>query len=147
MDHTFHFYSQPSYRGGANFPIFTGSRRQRGGGIFGSLGRMFAPIAKRVGKRLLSHGIGLARDVAEDVLSGKNIKESIVNRGKSRAVSLGKDAARTMLGHGYRRRRKPSRKHAPVKRLRKSSSRKRKRSAKSVSRKRPAKRRRVTSNF
>ena len=49
MDHTVHFYSQPSYRGGANFPIFTGSRRQRGGGIFGSLGRMFAPIAKRVG--------------------------------------------------------------------------------------------------
>ena len=145
MDHTANFHSQPSYRAGANFPVFTGSRCQRGGGIFGSLRRMFAPIAKRVGKKLLSHGIGLARDVTENVLSGKNIKKSIANCGKSRAISFGKEATRSMLGHG--RRRKPSSKHAPVKHLWKGSSRKRRHSTKSFSRKRSGKRRRVRSNF
>ena len=71
MDNTVNLYSQPSYQGGANFPLFAGSRRQRGG----SLGRMFAHIEKRVGKKLLSYGVCLARNVAEDILSGKNIKE------------------------------------------------------------------------
>ena len=80
MDYTANFYSQPSYRGGASFPVFSGSRRQRGGGIFGSLGKMFLPIAKRVGKKLLREGVGLARDVAQDVMSGKDIKESLINR-------------------------------------------------------------------
>ena len=51
MDDTLAFYSRPSteYRGGG-FPVFAGSRRQRGGGIFGSLKRFFLPIAKNVGK-------------------------------------------------------------------------------------------------
>ena len=89
MDYTADFYSQPSYRGGASFPIFTGSIRQRGGGIFGSLGKILA-VTKRVGKKLLSHGVGLARDVAQDVMSGQNIKESLINRGKSPAMSMGR---------------------------------------------------------
>ena len=109
---------------------------------------MFASIAKRVGKKLLSHGIGLGRYVGEDVLNGKNIKESIVNRGKSQAVSFVKEAARSMLGHVRGRRRKSSLKHAPVKHLRKSSSHKRRHSVSlKVSLKCPAERRRGASNF
>ena len=32
-------YSQPTYSGGGGIPFFAGSRRQFGGGIFGSLAR------------------------------------------------------------------------------------------------------------
>jgi len=98
MDDTLAFYSRPShqFRGGA-FPVFTGSRRQRGGSIFGSLKRFFVPIAKSVGRNLLNRGLGLARDVAEDALAGKNIKSSLVNRGKAAAIDVGKSTAKEGL--------------------------------------------------
>ena len=137
MDKTAEFYSRPSYefRGG-NFPVFAGARRQRGGSIFGSLKRLFMPIAKKVGKSLFSHGIGLAQDVMQDTSSGSSFKDSIKRRGKSRAINFGKDAARhglntlsDMIGKGGRR-----------------VSRKRKRRAKS-SKRRPKKKRRTTTNF
>ena len=70
-----------------------------------------APIAKGVGEKLLSHGNDLARVVADDILSGKTIQESIVTRGQSRVVSLGKEILRNILGHSHKRRCK----NAPVK--------------------------------
>lgn len=160
MDATALFYSHPSV--GAGFPVFAGARRQRGGGIFGSLKNFFLPMAKKLGRNLLHQGVGLARDIAQDALEGKNIKNAFLDRGKSRAVNFGKSAAHeglsalsNMIGKGgrhARRRRKPvkrisrkraSRKKATRKRKsRKSASRKRKRSAKSTH-KRPAKRRRT----
>ena len=160
MDSTASFYSQPShdFRGGG-FPVFAGSRRQRGGGIFGTLKSSFAPVAKTVGKSLLSHGLGLARDVAHDALAGRSIKDSLLDRGKSRAVTFGKSTLSNMIGKGSRRagRRRRSRKRG-LKRKSRSSSRKRtshsrkavsrKRKARSVSsHRRKAKRRRRASNF
>ena len=165
MDHTAEFYMRPSYEfHGSGFPVFHGARRQRGGGIFGSLGKMFAPIAKKVGKKLLSHGVGLAKDIASDVLAGKNIKDSFISRGKATASNLGRSMLNDGLsglsqmigqGKGRRRLRAKRRRHSSrkrqVKRLARSrsrtkTSRKRKRPAKSSS-KRPAKRRRVSFNF
>ena len=60
MDQTAYFYSRPShdFRGGA-FNVFTGSRRQRGGAIFGSLKGAFMPIAKNLGKVALATGVAL----------------------------------------------------------------------------------------
>ena len=161
MDATALFYSHPSV--GAGFPVFAGARRQRGGGIFGSLKNFFLPTVKKWGRQLFSHGIGLAKDVAQDALQGKNIKKALIDHGKSRAFDFGKTAAKqglsaleNMIGKGssYRRRRRrvkrisrkrPSRKRQPHKRVsRKSTSRKRK--AKSTS-KPKAKRRRTASNF
>lgn len=137
MDKTVEFYSRPSYeyRGGS-FPVFVGSRRQKGGSIFGSLKRLFMPVAKKVGKSLLSQGVGLAQDVMKDANSGTSLKESFKRRGRSRAINFGKTAARhglntlsDMIGQGRRR-----------------VSRKRKRRAKS-SKRRPNKKRRITTNF
>ena len=48
------------------------------------------PVAKNLGKSLLSHGLGLARDVTNDALAGKNIKSSLMDRGKAQAVNFGK---------------------------------------------------------
>ena len=39
-------YSQPTYTGGGGIPFFAGSRRQFGGGIFGSLARLVMPAVK-----------------------------------------------------------------------------------------------------
>ena len=118
MDYTADFYSRPSSRG-SGFPIFSASRRQRGGSVLGSLKKVFVPIAKTVGKKLLSSGIGLATAVKSDVLAGKNFTQSIKSRGKAQAVNFGKDALRTVLGNTLGRR--PSRKCASS---RKSAKRK-----------------------
>lgn len=172
MDHTAAFYSRPSSHVGGGFNVFAGSRRQRGGGIFGTLKNFFLPVAKNIGKSLFSHGVGLAKDVARDAMEGKSIKDSLMNRGKSRALDFGKSAVRegvgtlsNMVGKGGRRAprkrkakiRKTIRRRKPV-RKRKNKPRQRRRpiSSKTVSRKRRkpvktsrhnAKRRRTVTNF
>lgn len=156
MDDTLAFYSRPSheYRG-AGFPVFAGSRRQRGGSIFGSLKRLFLPVAKNIGKNILKSGIGLARDVASDAMMGKDIKDSLLKRGKAAAFDVGSSAAKEglsamseLIGSGsrrYRRRHRSLRKRRRTMK-RKSVSRKpasRKRKARSKSIRRRAKRRRT----
>ena len=124
MDRTASFYAQPSYGGG--FPVFSGSRRQRGGGIFGALARVALPFAKRIGTSLLKKGarqaIGLAQDVASDVVAGKNIGQSIKSHGKSRLKQFGRRALATgakelsnftVAAPKASRKRKASRKKAP----------------------------------
>ena len=97
MDRTASFYAQPSYGGG--FPIFSGSRRQRGGSIFGALARVALPLAKRVGTSLLRTGarqaIGLASNIADDVIAGKNIGQSFKTHGKSHLKQFGRSALKT----------------------------------------------------
>ena len=162
MDYTADFYSRPSneFRGGG-FPVFSGSRRQRGGGFFGSLKNFFLPIAKKLGRSLFTQGVGLANDVAFDTMEGKNIKESLKERGKARAVKFGKSAARegmsalsNMIGKGSRRvstrrkrlrrrKSKPARRHTRRRAIsRKATSRKRRSRTKSTHRSK-AKRRRT----
>ena len=105
MDRTAHFYSQPSYAGaGGGFPVFTGSRRQRGGGIFGALARMVAPAITKVGKTALrSFGqniAGLASDVAQSALRGEGIagvKQTLRQQGLKRLKNVGSTALRTTM--------------------------------------------------
>ena len=159
MDHTAAFYMRPSYEfHGSGLPVFAGSRRQRGGSIFGSLKRFFTPIAKFVGRNLLSHGVGLAQDVASDVLAGKNVKDSFLSHGKSRATNLGKSVLKeglsslsNMVGQGKRRSTKSKKRPKRIKRKLKrvvpkrstnATSRKRKKQT-SIHHKRSAKKRRL----
>jgi hypothetical protein len=165
MDPTADFYSRPSYdfRGGGGFPVFSGSRRQRGGGFLGTLKSFFRPIAKTLGKALLTSGIGFATKVAADAASGKGIKRSFMQHGKEHAVDLGRTAAKqgvnvltNMIGKGSRRAPRKrlyrkalkKRKHhrRSISRKRRAPSRKRRAPSKSI-RKRKAKKRRVTVNF
>ena len=75
MDSVAQFYSQPSYVGGVNFPVYAGSRRQAGGsGIFGMLKRAIVPVLKSSGKALGRQALGLVTDVAGDVLQGRNFE-------------------------------------------------------------------------
>ena len=94
MDRTANFYSQPSYHGGG-FPIFTGARRQRGGGIFGALKTMLMPIAKSALKRGLKGAVNVGMNVANDMIEGKNFKQSITQHGKRELKNV---AQHTMRG-------------------------------------------------
>ena len=145
MDRTAAFYSAPSYRyGGGAMPVFSGSRRQRGGSIFGAFKRLFMPIITSLGKKLAKKGaqqaVGLAGDVVKDAFMFKDIKQSLANNGKKRAFDFGKYAAeeglaglQNMIGSGKRRRksrRRPRtnlRKRKPSVKRRKSKPRKRRR--------------------
>ena len=148
MDHTADFYSRPSqeFRGGA-FPVFSGSRRQRGGGFFGSIKNFFMPILKKLGKNLLSEATGLVGDVTKDTLMFRDPRTSLKNNARKRLINVGKDAAQDTLeaaskligsGNKRRKRRRKSMKTRKRKTTRRAKSR-RSTSRKRVSRKRRAK--------
>lgn len=80
MDATAQFYSHPSYVG-RGLPVYSGSRRQSGGSIFGALGRMILPILRPLGKSLAKRAVGVASNVAMDALDGRKIGESLKRRG------------------------------------------------------------------
>ena len=127
MDRTAHFYAQPSYVRGGIMPVFSGSRRQRGGSILGALKSVFMPVLRTVGRKAVQGALGLATDVIGDVTSGQDFASSIKRRGVNRAKRLGGDIlstavkqVKTAIGPGQRapatRRAAPSRKRrAPTK--------------------------------
>lgn len=173
MDRTANFYSRPSHDfHGGSFHVFSGSRRQRGGSIFGSLKKFFSPIAKSLGSAALASGIGLVKDVAQDGMLGKNLKDSLIKHGKARGRNFANTALQTvtkqgllnnlasMIGKGartQRRRRKVKRVHRtkrrPSRRRRRpvsrkaGASRKRRKRGKSTPHRNAKRRRTTVANF
>ena len=127
MDRTAAFYSAPSYhyRGAGGFPVFSGSRRQRGGGILGSLAKMAMPMLKTVGKAALGQAVGFAKDVATDIAQGRNVRQSLKNRGLKRL----KNTAMTSLSNIVGKRSTPSGKRHAGKNSRSQPPRKKRRQA------------------
>ena len=84
MDYTASFYSKPSYIGGGI--VFSGARRQKGGNILGSLKTIVLPVLKSVGRKFSriasKQALGLASGIVADAIAGKNVKQSLINRGK-----------------------------------------------------------------
>ena len=77
MDATAHFYSSPT-----GFTPFSGSRRQFGGGIFGSLARALVPKLKDFGKAAARRALTTATNVASDVAQGASIGDALKSHGK-----------------------------------------------------------------
>ena len=94
MDRTASFYAQPSYTRGAGLPIYSGSRRQRGGSVLGALKSFFMPLIGKVAKRGVSSAVNVAKNVALDAITGKNLTQSLKRRGINEAKSLGIDIAK-----------------------------------------------------
>ena len=136
MDHTATFYSRPSYVGGAG-PIFTGARRQRGGSVLGAIKSIVSPLLSGVGnsikKNAMNNALGLATDVVGDMISGKNVKSSFLNRAKERGLRTLKQTFAEVMP--VRRKRKP------VKRMKKRVVGKKQRGSGRKSRKPSRKRR------
>ena len=82
-------YSGPSYVQGG-YPVFAGSRRQVGGGILGSIGRLVFPALKKVAVPLLKKAgrslLSIGTNVAADALSGKNFQDSLQQHGRAAAL-------------------------------------------------------------
>ena len=127
MDYTARFYSGPTY-GSGGFPVFSGSRRRRrGGSFFGSLANLAMPMLKGLAKKGATQAIGLAKDVAGDVIAGRNVKDSIMRHGMRRAKRLGSDVLGTALGSMPKRQKTtvPSRKRRATSKVKQSAKRRR----------------------
>ena len=100
MDRTAAFYSAPSYqyRGAGGFPVFSGSRRQRGGSILGSIAKVAMPILGNIGKAALGQAVGLAKDVAGDVMQGRNIRHSLKQHGLKRLKNTAMSSLSSITG-------------------------------------------------
>ena len=75
---------------GHGLPVFTGSRNYNGyglGSILAGIGRAVVPLLRSSGKAILSETAKTGMRVAQDVLSGQNIRSSI----KQRAGQAGKN--------------------------------------------------------
>lgn len=151
MDRTATYYSGPTFRyagrGGA-LGIYSGSRRQRGGNILGTLARTVLPIFGEAGKKILRRGahkaLDVTQNVAKDAIQGKNALNSFKTRATTGlkklsrfAIDEGADAARKMIGSGKKRRtslrkrkttkrRRTKPRQKPRKRLQKKTTKRRK---------------------
>ena len=129
MDRTATFYSAPSYQfRGAGFPVYAGSRRQRGGSVLGALKQMVTPVVSSVGntvkKAALNQAFGLATDVVGDMIRGRNIQQSLREHGVKRLKNVGKESLNAVIGRVSpikrvsRKRPAKGKKHPPKKRRR-----------------------------
>ena len=96
---------------GGNIAGYRGARFQRGygiGGIFKSLARYAIPLFKHAAKVVGKRALRAATEVGQDVLQGKNVRESVETRGGKVVKDFAEQGARTLLrqtGHGRKRRR------------------------------------------
>ena len=103
-----HFLRQQ--RGG-NIAGYHGARMQRGygiGGIFKSLARYAIPLFKQGAKVVGKRALQAATEIGQDVLQGKNVRESVETYGGKVVKNFSEQGARTLLrqtGHGRKRRR------------------------------------------
>jgi uncharacterized membrane-anchored protein YjiN (DUF445 family) len=89
-----HFLRQQ--RGG-NIAGFRGASMQRRygiGGIFKSLARYAIPLFKQGAKVVGKRALQAATEVGQDVIQGKNVRESFESRGKQAASDVVENAAK-----------------------------------------------------
>lgn len=74
---------------GHGLPVFIGGQRGRGlGSLLGGVGRSLLPLLKSGGKVLLKEGARTGMRMANDVLSGQNVKSVLRQRGKEASKRL-----------------------------------------------------------
>ena len=65
---------------GSGLSVFSGVRRQRGHGFFGSILRAAAPLLKQGAKRLGRHVLETGVNVAGDLMSGVPVRRAVKRR-------------------------------------------------------------------
>ena len=86
---------------GRGLPVFVGGRNYRGhglGSLLAGIGGAVVPLLKTGGKALLKEGARTGMQVAQDVLSGENLKTSF----KQRAGQAGKRLFDQAIDHATR---------------------------------------------
>ena len=113
--------------GGSSFGVYSGARRQRGGGFFGSMRRFMVPIGRtalsgikriaanktvqKIAKKAAEKGAEVLTTAAVDALQGRNFGEALKNRSREVALTTLTGQAATPRP-SQRRRLKQSRKRA-----------------------------------
>lgn len=96
------FYAAPTYMSGGAFTIYSGARRQKGGGFLGSLRKVISPVGRNMVKGLKTiarnktvrdiakvaarKGAEVLTNVAVDALQGQHIGQSLGRRTKQAAL-------------------------------------------------------------
>ena len=84
---------------GNGYPVFAGSRMQRGyglGSIFSGLFKAATPLLKRGAKALGKQALSTGMELANDLLEGRNFKTAAKSRLKKAGSSLMKDAVNSI---------------------------------------------------
>ena len=137
MDRTAQFYSMPSY--GSGMPVFAGSRRQRGGGILGSLKNFFMPLFTSLSRKRARTAMNVAQNVVGVAISGKSIPSSLRKHGLTAAKRFGNQVlasalgqVSTSIGRKTGAKQKPAAKRKPGPSRKRAAPRKAKQTAKRV---------------
>ena len=120
--------------GKGGFPVFRGSRMQRGYGIGSVLSGMLraaVPFLRRGAQALGKQALRTGLDVGRDVLSGRKFKDSARQRTMQTMKNVVENAGRRTNG-GTARRRRPAPKNRPKTNKKKKKGIKRKALSKSV---------------
>ena len=123
MHRTATFYAQPTYnQNGGGLPVYSGSRRQRGGSVLGAIKAFIMPFLSGVKNRVIqqakAEGTKFAKGVAKDAVQGKNIIQSAKTRAIHGVKQLGKnvahDTTRALTGTTSRKRKPAGQKRKPT---------------------------------
>ena len=161
MDRTAAYYSSPTYKFGAGYmPVFSGSRRQKGGSIFGAMKNLFMPVLNALGKKIVKRGaheaIGLAKDVALNKINPFAGDLNMADEVRKRAVDVGRfaaaeglDSLEKMIGSGRRHRRRYRSRHISQgsRNLRKRKLSKRRSKSRPTKKRRRRRRQKSKANF
>ena len=85
---------------------FVGTRYQRGYGILQNIARFLLPIAKNVASVAGQEGISAGTKILGDISQGRNIKESLMEHGKSGLENLATKMQQCGKGKQVKRRRR-----------------------------------------
>lgn len=113
MDPVASFYSAPQI--GSGIPIYAGSRRQLGSGLWGTLQRIARPIlakfVPRIGKTVATRAINVLAGAASDALNQRSsFLDSLKTRGKLEAQKALNAIAKQQRGGRRGKKRRASRK-------------------------------------
>ena len=115
------YYVQQAGRG---YPVYAGSRFQRGhglGSVFGGLFKAAAPLLKKRAKALGREALKTGLNIAGDVVQGKKLKQAAQSRVKAAGKNMFNQAIRYASPPGER----AIKRLAPKKRVRRRQTRQR----------------------
>lgn len=120
MDAVAHFYSGPQLGNGIS--IYSGSRRQMGSGLWGTVQRIAIPILSkhvpRLGRTVVNKALDVLSGAASDALSHRaSFLNSVKTRGRNQAKETLNELMRQTGGRrSIKRRKSASKKRPPTKR-------------------------------
>ena len=129
-------------KGGGDFPVFRGSRYQRGygiGSLLSSVLRTAIPLVKKAGKVIGKQALKTSLDIGQDLMDGKNFRQSAKQRGLQSARNLTQKTI-NRLSNGSQTIKRKKRKTVNV------SSNKQRKTKSGPFKKRVTKKRRITSS-